>query len=341
MSKNSIKVASVLSFEKKLVPSDAFFYGTNWEQRHQASKALELIEKSVRGTISNRLKPADAKDPLKINAKVENANLQRVDACALGEHEDTLKVSFTLKVLSGLENPSACNDQAFFETYRTTVQNYSKEFGFKELAKRYAYNIANARFLWRNRVGAEKIEVVVAINNQETLTFDAHKYSLKNFDESDANLEKLAGHIANALAGETAYLLIKVDAYTLVGNAQEVYPSEELVLDKNDSNKDKKSKILYSVNDVAAMHSQKVGNALRTIDTWYPDFIEHQSPIAIEPYGSVTNLGRAFRTPKEKNDFFTLFDKYATGNDLDNVEQKHYVIAVLIRGGVFGQSSKE
>lgn len=340
MSKSKkIEVASVLSFEKKLVPSDAFFYGTQWDKR-EISEPLTLIEKSVRGTISNRLKPATAKDPLKLNAEVEKANLQRVDACALSEHHDTLKVSFTLKVLSNLERPSACNDKDFLESYRAAVADYSEQFGFEELAKRYACNIANARFLWRNRVGAEKIEVKVTLNDQEPLIFDGHSYSLNSFDKTDANLEKLASAIAKSLKEEDAYLLIKVEAYALVGKAQEVYPSEELVLDKNDS-KDKKSKILYAVNDVAAMHSQKVGNALRTIDTWYPEFAEHQMPIAIEPYGAVTNLGRAFRTPKDKNDFFTLFDKYATGEGLENDEQKHYVIAVLIRGGVFGKSAKE
>lgn len=339
MSKNKIEVASVLSFEKKLVPSDAFFYGTKWSDRKNA-EPLALIEKSVRGTISNRLKPATANDPLKLNAEVEKANLQRVDACALTEHHDTLKVSFTLKVLSNLDHPSACNDKDFLTTYRAAVQEYSEKFGFEELAKRYASNIANARFLWRNRIGAEKVEVLVTINDQEPLIFDALSYSLKNFDQTDENLEKLSAAIAKSFKNQDAYLLIKVEAYALVGKAQEVYPSEELVLDKNDS-KDKKSKILYEVNGVAAMHSQKVGNALRTIDTWYPEFDDHQMPIAVEPYGAVTNLGRAFRTPKDKNDFFTLFDKYATGEGLASDEQKHYVIAVLIRGGVFGKSAKE
>ena len=89
------------------------------------------------------------------------------------------------------------------------------------------------------------------------------------------------------------------------------------------------------------MHSQKIGNALRTIDTWYPEFEEQKSAIAIEPYGAVTNLGKAYRTPKAKQDFFSLFDKYALGESLENVEQEHYVMAVLVRGGVFGQSSKD
>lgn len=337
MAKNEKAVASVLAFEKKLVASDGYFYGATWGNRTEQS-ALKLIEKSVRGTISNRLKPAIASDPLKLNAEVEKANLQKVDACALGEHQDTLKVTFTLKVLGGIEQPSACNNEIFFNSYQNVAKNYIAQYGFNELSKRYALNIANARFLWRNRVGAEKIEVVVTVNDQETITFNALQYPLHDFDHVDDKVQQLADQIAKALKGEMSYLLIKVEAYALVGKAQEVYPSEELVLDKG---KGDKSKILYQVNDVAAMHSQKIGNALRTIDTWYPEFDDKKTAIAIEPYGAVTNLGKAYRTPKAKQDFFSLFDKYALGESLENIEQEHYVMAVLVRGGVFGQSSKD
>ena len=337
MAKNEKIIASVLAFEKKLVPSDGYFHGTNWNKREE-SCALSLIEKSVRGTISNRLKPAIASDPLKLNAEVEKANLQKVDACSLGENQDTLKVSFTLKILGGVEKPSACNNETFFKSYESVAKNYIQQYGFKELARRYAINIASGRFLWRNRVGAEKVEVMVTVNDEQPVTFNALNYSLHDFEITDENIQALADKISAALRGELPYLLLKVEAYALVGKAQEVYPSEELVLDKG---KGDKSKVLYSVNGVAAMHSQKIGNALRTIDTWYPDFEQKKMPIAIEPYGAVTNLGKAYRTPKEKKDFFSLFDKYALGETLENAEQEHYVMAVLVRGGVFGQSAKE
>ena len=334
--------ATVLAFEKKLVPSDGYLYGTNWKkegEEFRKGNALKLIAKSVRGTISNRLKSVVANDPIKLNAEVEKANLQTVDSCALGEDQDTLHLNFTLKVLGGIEKPSASNGKLFNESYPQVAKNYIEKNGFAELAKRYATNIANARFLWRNRVGAEKIEVIVKINNDKTLKFESKNFPLNNFDSADENLKILADEITRALSGKLPYLLITIDAYALIGKAQEVYPSEELVLDKGKGNK---SKILYHVNDVAAMHSQKIGNALRTIDTWYSEFSENgNSPIAIEPYGAVTNLGRAFRNPKEKTDFFTLFDRFALGEKLADENEEHYVMAVLVRGGVFGQSSKE
>lgn len=335
MAKSAADIASVLSFEKKLVISDGYMYGTCWDDEHKATVApLKLVEKSVRGTISNRLKPAVQNDPAKLNAEVEKPNLQQVDACALGMEQDTLKLSFSIKVLSGVEKPSACNNASFAQSYAEAAKGYMEKTGFSELAYRYAYNIANARFLWRNRLGAEKIEVCVKIGAWEQ-KFDAYNYSLRDFAEHD-ELKVLAEKIAAALAGKEPYLFIEVETYAKLGMGQEVYPSEELVFDKGNS---RKSKILYQVNGVAAMHSQKLGNALRTIDTWYPAFAsdEGAGPIAIEPYGAVTTLGKAFRSPKEKVDFYTLFDKFALGTQLESMEEEHYVMAVLVRGGVFGK----
>lgn len=339
MAKND-KIASVLAFEKKLVPSDGYMYGTSWDNKDNA-KPLSLIEKSVRGTISNRLKAAVKNDPAKLDAEVEKPNLQTVDICALNIDEDTLKLNFTLKVLGGVEIPSACNNAEFNITYKEAAEGYIKSENFIELARRYAINLANARFLWRNRVGAEEILVEIkALNKGEEQywKFDATTISTRNFDVSNEQIDSLAARIAKALSHKGQFLLLDITTYAKVGKAQEVYPSEELVLDKG---KGKKSKILYNVNGVAAMHSQKIGNALRTIDTWYPEFGETNSgPIAIEPYGAVTNLGKAYRNPKEKADFYTHFDKFARGEKLSKKEDEHYVMAVLVRGGVFGESDK-
>lgn len=344
MAKNQ-DTASVLAFEKKLVPSDGYMYGTQWEERNSnaSQTALQLIEKSVRGTISNRLKAAIKSDPVKLNAEVEKANLQTVDSCALAPEQDTLKLHFTLKVLGGVQNPSACNNALFKESYTKAVNAYIEKESFKELGKRYALNIANARFLWRNRVGAENIEVQVNAlnkNSKQSWLFDATEFSTRHFNNEDKQVIELGERIAAALSSEDDFLMLEINCFAQVGKAQEVYPSEELVLDKG---KGKKSKILYSVNDIAAMHSQKLGNALRSIDTWYPEFDDAEKtagPIAIEPYGAVTNLGKAYRTPKDKQDFYTFFDKWARGTELDRIEDEHYVMATLVRGGVFGESDK-
>ena len=149
-------------------------------------------------------------------------------------------------------------------------------------------------------------------------------------------MQPLADVIAEGLAGK-GHVLLQVTAYARVGAGQEVYPSQELILDKGNSTK---SKTLYAVQDVAGIHSQKLGNALRTIDTWHADF-EELGPIAVEPYGSVTTLGKACRPPIGKLDFYNLLDSWLLKDKAPPLEQQHFVMATLVRGGVFGDAGKE
>ena len=67
-------------------------------------------------------------------------------------------------------------------------------------------NLANGRYLWRNRVGAEKVEVVITAGS-DTWTFNAHDFSLKTL----IAVMRIFGScpkIADALAsGKLPYLL--------------------------------------------------------------------------------------------------------------------------------------
>ncbi len=338
---NTLKTASVLAFERKLDPSDAWFAAGRWGDRAHAATwpAVGIREKSVRGTISNRLKAAVQNDPAKLDADIQKPNLQKVDVATLPAEADTLKVSFTLRVLGGAGRPSACNNADYQNKLQQTVQTYVDAHGFGELARRYAHNIANARFLWRNRVGAEQVEVQVQRLTQgepaATWTFDALALPLRSFDGDHPDLQPLADAIAQALAGKE-YLLLQVTAFARMGSGQEVYPSQELILDKDSG----KSKTLYQIDQVAGLHSQKVGNALRTIDTWH-SLAADLGPIAVEPYGSVTTLGTACRRPGDKLDFYSLLDNWLLKDQAPAAEQQHFVMATLVRGGVFGDAGKE
>lgn len=337
----AIKTASVLAFERKLSNSAAIMLAGNWDDREKltAWKPIKLQSKDVRGTISNRLKNAEAKNDMNVDAATEKANLQRVEVAALPFDADTLKLCFTLRVLGDLATPSACNEQQYQQALADKINGYIGQHGFHELAARYATNLANGRFLWRNRVGAESVEVRVrhmvnsAVASQ--WIFNGHDLSLREFCTPQGPLAELADVIRAGLAGD-AFALLEVDAYCRLGVGQEVFPSQELVL--GDGRDDVKSKYLYEVDGVAAMHSQKIGNALRTIDTWHPA-ADEVGPIAVEPYGSVTNRGTAYRQPKQKMDFYTLLDSWVLKDNTPPLEQQHYVIAGLIRGGVFGEKA--
>ncbi len=337
----NIKTAPVLAFERKLDVSDGLMYAGAWANqanlKHWAP--INLTKKAVRGTISNRLKAKDL-DPTKLDAKIESPNLQTVHVASLPANCDTLAMRFTLKVLGRVGLPSACSSAAYQAKLATTVASYVAANGFGELAKRYAANLANGRFLWRNRVGAEQVTVVVnhvAKGESKVIgTFDALAHDTRHFNNPGAELQALGQLIADGLSGK-AFTLLDVQVFARMGSGQEVFPSQELVLEKA---KNAVSRVLYEVNGVVGMHSQKIGNALRTIDDWYPE-AEELGPIAAEPYGAVTTQGKAYRQPKEKIDFYSLLDEWVLRDKIPSLENQHFVMAILVRGGVFGDSESE
>jgi CRISPR-associated protein Csy3 len=241
MAKKDSKIASVLAFERKLCNSDALMYSGNWSERGHSEKwtPLEKREKAVRGTISNRLKSKTANDPVKLDAEIEKPNLQTVDIATLPFEHDTLRISFTLKVLGDLSNPSVCNSPSYQEVLTEKIQGYAAIHTFDELSWRYAENLANGRFLWRNRVGAEAIEVIVRHKEGDSegrsWKFDARSFSIRTFSK-DPSLAELAAAIKEGLSGDS-YTFLSVDAFVKLGAGQEVFPSQELVLDPDNSKK--------------------------------------------------------------------------------------------------------
>ena len=338
-----IPKATVLAFERKIDPSDALFSAGLWDERSNSTQwpSVFVKTKSVRGTASHRTKTKGGTDATKQDMKFESPNPQTVDVAMLPADGDTLKVVFTLRVLPGAGVPSTCNSVEYQARLNEVVQSYARSPGLGELARRYAQNLINGRFLWRNRMGAEAVEVHVAHmvdgKAKESWTFDALKTSLRDFSnagQEGGDMQPLAALIENGLSGQQ-HVLLQITAFVRVGAGQEVFPSQELILNKEKAGK---SKTLYEVNGIAGMHSQKLGNAIRTVDTWYPE-AEANGPIAVEPYGSVTTQGKAYRQPKEKMDFYNLLDNWLLKNQVPALEQQHFVMAVLIRGGVFGDAS--
>ena len=317
-----LTLPSVLAFSRKLEVSDAMMASGLWSDIDKAEQwqPISLHEKRNRATHSQ----FGAKDDDK-----SKPNLSWGDDATLPHDADTLRVGFTLKILGQLEEPTACNAPEFEEKVIQIVNTYREQHQFKELATRYANNIVNGRFLWRNRVGAEELHVEVK-HGQQKWTFNPYNYSLIQFDASSNSeaFTELVNVIQKGLKGD-GFKYLEITAFTKLGHGQHVFPSQEMVLGIP---KGEKTKILFKLNDCAAIHSEKIGNALRTIDTWYADD-SNTKAIAIEPYGSVTSRGEAHRI--SKNDFYTLFHKWLKDGEIP-VEQQHYVIATLIRGGVFG-----
>ena len=89
----------------------------------------------------------------------------------------------------------------------------------------------------------------------------------------------------------------------------------------------------------AALRDQKVANALRTFDTWYPSFDDVRRPIAIEPNGASLEAQSFYRPVNSAASAFRLMGRL---NEVDTASADGmFMLACLIRGGVYsGGKSK-
>ena len=327
----TLTLPTVLAFNRKLEPSDALLQSGRWENQLEDKlwQPIELFERRNRAVKSN-FKQEVLDDEEELQIQITQPNLAWGDDAALAHTEDTLKMSFSLRVVSGLSKPSACNKPDFEAALSKKIGSYP-HLKLEKLADRYAFNIANGRFLWRNRLGAQDIKVVVKHPSLSSpLTFNSYDFSLKDTTSDDVSVKELAT-IINAGLGGDQNIVLTINAFVRLGEGQRVWPSQEMVLN---SSPGEKSRYLFSLNGVAAIHCEKIGNALRTIDDWYPRYAETNLPIAIEAYGSVTQKGEAFRSTR--NDFKTLLLKWLNDKTLSE-EDELFVVAMVIRGGVFGE----
>ncbi len=324
-----IDLPSMLAFERKLETSDALMFSGEWENIVSTEKwqKIPITKRQNRSTQSaHGTSDADKIKPNPVSSDSDDANLPI--------NHDTLKVSFSLRIVGNLGIPFGCNSPVFSEAIENKISSFKQSDGIDILAYRYAYNLANGRFLWRNRVGAEEITIIIKASNN-SFKFNAYDFSLNEFEKSNDNvdLQQLTTIISKGLQGDQqSFVLVEVDAFVKLGHQQHVFPSQEM-------NMGEKGKVLFELDNCAAIHNVKIGNAIRTIDTWYDRYEEQGQPIAIEPFGAVTQIGDAFRKNKKEGDLYSLMINWVNGNELTR-EQEAYVTANIIRGGVFSKSSK-
>ncbi|WP_339343548.1 type I-F CRISPR-associated protein Csy3 [uncultured Psychrobacter sp.] len=335
---STIVTPSVLSFSRTIEPTDGFFYQKDSRDETGALKPVLITKRKLKTTMSNRQKDALAKNREKLNDEIIKSNIQETESCYLDDNCDTLVVKTGIKVLPFDGTPNNCNNSEFFKKLQAVVAEYKQaNEGFSELATRYATNIANGRWLWRNRMGARTIKITVEciVNDKsETLVFDSKTMAISDVVSGNDDVAKLAGFINAAMNGDV-FLSLYLTAELDIGFGHQAFPSEEMNIDK-----EKKGKELFHRDGIAGYHSVKIGNAIRTIDTWYVSEDSNPTPISVETYGSVPTMGTAFRHPADGFDFYTLFDSWLEKDEQPTLDQQHYVMALLIRGGVLGKSAK-
>jgi CRISPR-associated protein Csy3 len=354
----------MLAFARSVQITEGLFYATN-SGNSDVRTPIEILEKGVRGQSSqdNAGKAAGQSNP------------QSVEYAIVPQGHDGVRLSFSVRFMPLSLRPHACNNTDVGAAYERLAQAYRARGGYSTLALLYVWNIANARFAWRNRFQSDAMTVSVETDAGK-LVFDPSHLSLDvPATRSDllaalvqggaAELDGLLAGVAEGLSNDShAGFVVKVAWDAVMEPAQEVFPSQEYLRESLKKDRESKThedfgkplKILAQLPTYfagrelmqASMHSQKIGAALRHIDIWHGSEA-HEAPIAVNPYGGVQETSAVLRDPKSKRSFYDLRAKaeaLISGLETPTLDDEisgdaHFVMANLIRGGVFGASGKK
>lgn len=340
------KLPQILATQRGYVITDGQFFnvlpGNN-------RTPVEVINHTVIGVDNKKL---DANE-FKSLANPQSIDSAKLDVNALG-YEVVFSISF-LSIDRVLSKVAGNNSEELKVILGKFIKNSNNSDGLNEIAHRYARNILNGRWLWRNRMTAKSVAISVSAEGNTLVDkFNALSVSLNDFKGYSQEENKLAKIIQEQLQNENISEL-KVTALVTprVLGATEVFPSQNYI-DKPKGAKGLKSKSLYVLNkrpsqkshgDVvivgdAALRDQKIANAIRTIDTWYSNDAELR-PIAIEQFGA--NLDdQCFYRKGGKSSGIDAYSLMKQCGELDpNSPKGMYFIGCLVRGGVYAESKND
>ena len=332
---------SMLSYERSLHPTDAVF--TSSDGLDGKRSPVRVNVKTALGTKGHYERDVDKA------ATFHGGNPQRIHEANLPPEHDTLHVGWSLAVTGSSLAPASCDQPAYRDLAEAFMAEYVRADGFATIARRVAQNVANGRWAWRNRMFASTFPVSVDIEGHGSVAYDALGMSLVDFGgDAVPGVDVLAEAIAAGLRGERV-TRIKVSGSLAMMAGCKVFPSQEFV-DGTDDAKEIGRHLFHlpyaGEERCAAMHEQKIGNALRTYDTWHAD----GHPLPVNPYGQDRATNAVLRAGRKGGagapSFYQLAEKglpdlvaaLRAGGEVPG--DAHFVAAVLVRGGVFGMVKK-
>ena len=344
---------AVFSLTGSFNPTDFRFHQTTAEHAAElvaqgksvnAFRVLPSVELRTHqgfiGTNSSHLGAKDAANQKEIDARM-SPNLGARDIATLDADKDTLVVVGTVKFVAHYAKPTMSDNPAYTSYHKEFVESYLQDGQLPELRRRYLSNLVNGRVLWRNQYGFSR-RAVISLRSSDT---ENERYVITN--ASGAEFERLVARTADLAAKPKGYFNLEIALIVEHGVDAEVFPSQ-LFIEADDKaklrkvSKDKNyGRVLASRTDVhdkdqVLLGANKIGNALRTVDLGYAE--DAEDPIAVELYGAVMTERVAHRY-SNKTSYFDLITskRYADMTP----EERHYVMAVFLKGGVLGFAKEE
>lgn len=346
------KLPGVLAFNRGHVVTDGEMFNEIGGQFE--NHPVLVMRHGIRGT--QNVNDGKGNEETAANGARNVSNIQITESAKLESNADALIVRFGLSMLDMADSLHSCAaadrdaGKMMRATFTDFVERAKTSAGILEVARRYARNLANGRWLWRNRSIARAIGIEVTGKNGVIATFDARAVPLNTFGDYSEGEIKVAEEIVKQMRGKSLDGLTVTARITLpTQGAVEVFPSQNYVENKpkgfarplyklgHPEPADRSEVQDTRVMGRAALRDQKIFNAIRTIDTWYPAFDETGFPIAVEPLGASLAQQEFYRAGKASS--FDMLKRLAQ-IDPDSAEGM-FCIAALDRGGVYGESDQK
>ena len=351
MAKKKLKLPGVFAFQRSFNVTDAAMYNKIGD----TTTPLLITEHGINATQNVSSKSKAAKEATEVGKERSVGNIQTVQSAKTDVSAEAMIVRFGFRALPLSQCLHSCNSGDNAPAMRDTVTKFLERCVESDapmlFSERIARNIANGRWLWRNRLLATEATIVVSVSGDPLETFNAFEIPLNHFNDINDAEKAVAEVISGGLSGtDKRGLEIEATVKFGVEGSVEVYPSQNYVPSGGRGNKkDDVSRSLYklfggvtreprradgfTVVGQGAIRDAKISNALKTIDTWYPDFEETGLVISLEPNGA--NRSREMFYRSGDSSVFNLLPKL---NDIDpESDEGLYTMGIMFRGGVVGE----
>jgi CRISPR-associated protein Csy3 len=215
----------MLAFARSVQITEGLLYATRSAEPGLLTP-IEILEKGVRGQSAED----KAKNP-------GLSNPQSVEYAIVPQGHDGVRLTFSARFMPFSLTPQSCNNTDVVAAYERLTTAYRNAGGYRTLATLYLWNVANARFAWRNRFQSDAMTVTVESAESGRLVFSPDLLDLEvpaTFDqmvsaEADGNADGIGAlieGIAHGLSNEDRdAFTVRVAWDAAMEPGQEVFPS--------------------------------------------------------------------------------------------------------------------
>jgi len=343
---------SIFSVQRCMIISDAEMFNRIPDGAGGFTETpIRVIRHGILGTQNVVGKDKDIKNP------------QRTESAKTDPGATGMVVRFSMSTITLDNAVFACNANDFRASVQGFIERFASSGELREVCNRYARNLLNGRWLWRNRILGKSITVTVTCG-KEKIESDATSRPQSTFGNYTDNEKKLGELLVFSLTERPMQFVVTGTIDFGMAGSFEVFPSQNYISNKPNGF----ARSLYKLNRIsrqdlirimskddpdtysgdiidmgtAAIRDQKIGNAIRTIDTWYIVGRDDAHPIPVEPKGANIETNEVKRGGKN-----SLFEMILAIDDIHPAKEGEplnydaaFILANLVRGFLAGEKDE-